>query len=159
MMTLKVLLKIERAFIVLLLSVAAVFEVFQIVARATTGVGWAWGNGVVVMLTIWACFLAGAVGIELGDHIALDIVAKRLPGRSRNVIQILVDILLLVFVGTLFAFSLNYLVFLTQFGGTSLNTYLPAWVEFLGVPVSACLMTIHSLHQLVLHVRKVLLVC
>ncbi|HET7629390.1 MAG TPA: TRAP transporter small permease subunit [Bacillales bacterium] len=132
---------------------AVALGIVQIIARYVFSTGWPWGNGIVVMLAVWGSLFAGAAAIESREHISIDIVMKAFPISWQSKINLIANLLTTLFVGTLCYFSIHYFFFLVEFGGTSLLTYLPAWVEFIGIPVSTFFMTIHGFRNVVSLIR------
>jgi C4-dicarboxylate transporter DctQ subunit len=145
--------RLEKWLTTICLLGAVVVGIVQIIARYVFSTGWPWGNGIVVMLAVWGSLFAGAAAIESKEHISIDIVMKAFPPSWQNKINLIAHCLTTVFVATLCYFSINYFFFLVEFGGTSLLTYLPAWVDFLGIPVSTFFMTIHGVRNVVRSLR------
>jgi TRAP-type C4-dicarboxylate transport system permease small subunit len=151
----KQLIKIEKMIAVTLLSIAGSFGMFNIFARYIFGIGWPWSDGIIVMFTIWGSFIASAVVIEQKEHIVIDAFIERLKPRLYKIAVIIANLLTIIFVSALLVLSLNHIKFLFDFGGTSLQTYLPAWLEFIGIPLSLLLMTFHSIHRTIATIRGV----
>lgn len=144
----RVLTHIESLVSFVLIMVALVLGLLQILLREAFHVGLVWGNGILVMLTVWAALIAASVGVERGAHISLDLLTDRLRGRTKRLVQMVTVALTLAFVLAILYYSVQYELFVAATGIDSISTYIPQWIEFLGVPVAMLLMAIHLGRQL-----------
>jgi TRAP-type C4-dicarboxylate transport system permease small subunit len=138
------LIRFEQWVIVLFILGAAFIGITQIILRYLFGLGFVWSDGIVIMLTIGGSLTAAACVIETKGHIAIDILVLKLPQNMQRFTEILAHLLTTIFLITLCLLSFSNIKFLFNFGGKSLITYLPAWVEFLVLPIPLSLMVIHS---------------
>jgi len=131
-----------------LLFILLVINVAQIVVRPVTG-GWIWVNDLSRLLIIWVIMVGAAAAIGLREHLVVDLVIERLPGRLRTVtlylirgVEILVGVILLVsgFVVATQRMSIPYI----QLGAPTGFAYLA--LPFLGLfmTVFGLLMSIRS---------------
>ena len=139
------LIRIERAVTVFLILAAASFSLITIIARYFFGLGFPWSDGIFVMLTIWGGLIASATIIDKRGHICMDAVISKFPSNMQRWLTLLGDLIATFFLLFLLTLSINQLVFLFYSGGNSLLTYLPAWIEFIGIPISLVFMVIHYL--------------
>lgn len=149
----ELILRIERNITVFLILSAGVLGLTQIIGRYLFNWGVVWGEGIIIMLTVWGALLASASILETKGHVVMDAVVQMLPSRIQKITLFLASILTSVFFIWLCYLSFKNLFFLVEYGGTSLHTYLPAWVEFIGVPISLALGVFHSLAQVVKGIR------
>jgi TRAP-type C4-dicarboxylate transport system permease small subunit len=151
----KRLIKIEKSIAITFLLISGTFGLFNIFARYLFGLGWPWSDGIVVMFTIWGSLIASAIVIEQKGHIVIDVIIAKLKPPYHKIAVFVSNLITTTFLTILFLLSLNQLKFLLSFGGTSLQTYLPAWIEFIGVPFSLFLMVLHSTHRTIVSIRGV----
>jgi TRAP-type C4-dicarboxylate transport system permease small subunit len=138
------LIRFEQSIIVLFILGAAFIGIIQIILRYLFGLGFVWSDGIVIMLTIGGSLTASATVIEKKGHIAIDILVQKLPQHMQRFMQIVANLLTTIFLLILCLLSFSHIKFLYNFGGESLITYLPAWVEFSVLPATLTLMVIHS---------------
>jgi TRAP-type C4-dicarboxylate transport system permease small subunit len=100
---------------------------------------------------IWVVFLGAAYCSKSNRHIVIDGFVLALPGPLRAYLQVAVDLLTLVLMGTLVYYGWVLTVFTTQPTST---LYVPMSVIYVVVPLSALVIAIRSVGAIVDHVRK-----
>ena len=101
---------------------------------------------------IWVVFLGAAYCSKSNRHIVIDGLVLALPLRVRACLQVVVDLLTLVLLGTLLYYGWFLTVFTTQPTSTLL---VPMSVVYVVVPLSALVMGLRLLGTLVDHVRRI----
>lgn len=134
---------------VALLAAASLLGLVTVVLRYFFGIGFAWAQGVLILATVVASYLACSGAVRTHEHLRFDLILSRLPPRSRSVVRALVSLLIVAFLGLLLVLVVRFLRFEVKFGGTSLDTYLPEWLPPLGVAVAIAMMTLRYLQRLV----------
>jgi len=99
---------------------------------------------------IWIVFLGAAYCSKTCRHIVIDGFVLALPGRIRAYLQVAVDLLILVLMGTLVYYGWALTVFTTQPTST---LYVPMSVVYVVVPLSALAILIRSVGILIGHIR------
>ncbi len=100
---------------------------------------------------IWVVFLGAAYCSKAYRHIVIDSLALALPGRLRAYLQVAVDLLTMVLMGTLLYYGWALTVFTTQPTST---LYVPMSVVYVVVPISAMAILIRSIGTLIDHIRR-----
>lgn len=134
---------------VTLLAAAALLGLVTIVLRYGFGIGFAWAQGVLILMTVIAAYLACSGAVHTDEHIRFDLILNRVPPRARYATKAFVNLLIVAFLGLVVVLVVRFLRFQVKFGGTSLDTYLPDWVPPLGVAVAIAMMTLRYLQYLV----------
>lgn len=97
-------------FILGILMVVMVIVIFtQVVLRYGFQSATNWADEVARYCMIWMIFLACPVGYRRHSHIRIDVVVRYLPERVQQILELLMYILQIVFLGVLFRSSLIYI--------------------------------------------------
>lgn len=99
---------------------------------------------------IWIVFLGAAYCSKSCRHIVIDGLVLALPGRLRAYLQVAVDLLIMILMGTLVYYGWALTVFTTQPTST---LYVPMSVVYVVVPLSALAILIRSIGTLIDHIR------
>jgi TRAP-type C4-dicarboxylate transport system permease small subunit len=102
---------------------------------------------------IWVVFLGAAYCSKAYRHIVIDGLVLSLPGRIRAYLQVAVDLLIMVLMGTLVYYGWALTVFTTQPTST---LYVPMSVVYVVVPMSALVILVRSIGTLINHIRRVI---
>ena len=71
---------------------------YGVVLRYVLGASTVWQTELAVYFLMFAAFVGGAYGLKHGDHVRIDIVVNRLPGRVRLFINFVAVVLGFVFI-------------------------------------------------------------
>jgi TRAP-type C4-dicarboxylate transport system permease small subunit len=118
----------------------------DIVTR-TIGHPWLWLQEVTSTLFIYGIFVGAAVATRRNDHLYLTAVADALRGRSRLVVELVVRLTVLIVAGCLVYFG--YLNYLRGFGSFRLPSMTPIASLYAAIPLSAALIFLFTVEQLV----------
>jgi TRAP-type C4-dicarboxylate transport system permease small subunit len=133
-----------ETFVIKVLLVFMVGLVF--VAASTRYVGYPinWSVDMAVCLFAWCTFLGGDVAMRNNKLMNVDFVIKKLPGKKRNIIEIINLLIILIFLAALIGFGawLSYTTRFRTFQGIPGFSY--TWVT-LSVPIAAILMVITTI--------------
>lgn len=97
-----------RAWTLLLALALFLVVISTVVLRGTVGKVPSWSEEVPRYLLIWVGFMAAACGVDLKEHIALEVLLERARGRLATLLASLVDLAIL-------GFGLVMLVYGVQF--------------------------------------------
>lgn len=137
---------------VTLLAAASILGLATVVLRYGFGIGFAWAQGVLILMTVVASYLACSGAVHTNEHIHFDLILNQLGPRARQGARAFVDLVVVAFLGLLLVLVVQFLRFQVKFGGTSLDTYLPQWLPPLGVSVAIAMMTLRYLQRFVVAV-------
>lgn len=123
---------------------------YQVVLRYVFSSGYQWMEGWIVLLTVWAALFGGSRAIRDRIHARVGVLADALPRRPRQVLNLLVIALCIVFCVTMMTFGLQYVQFMYGTGSRSLRVQIPAWQVFIIVPT---FLGLYALRYLIEFVR------
>jgi len=106
-----------------------------------------WSEEVATICFVWFVFLGSSVAYRKNAHLGVDLLVKRLPGKIRVVVEIIVDIVLIVINVYLFYLSIKY-VGKTYVKPTAVLAISSAYVSS-SLIVSFGLCTLHAVVKLV----------
>ncbi|WZL74378.1 TRAP transporter small permease [Clostridiaceae bacterium 35-E11] len=133
----------------LALSVAIVFVVtfLQVISRFVFKLGIPWSTDIIRLAFVYTVFLGAALGMREKGHLNVDVVFNALPERTRNIVGIGINMLLLGFFVFLFVLGMQF----TQTGLTQGAPYvqMPMSVYYFSVPLSALLMFYYLIQHMV----------
>jgi len=122
---------------------------YQVVLRYVFSTGYQWMEGWIVLLTVWAALFGGSRAIRDRIHARVGVLADALPRRPRQILNLIVIALCIVFCATMFTFGLQYAQFMYGTGARSLRVQIPAWQVFSIVPVFLGLYTVRYVMEFV----------
>lgn len=148
----KVLHRLEELLLVALFLAAFVVLCAQILGRHVLPYPLAWSEEAARFLFLWIVFLGAAYLVRRNGHIAITLLTRRLPARTRTAVYIAVQCGVLVFAillcrhGTEVAFKVRELP-------TIAMEISSAW-EYAAVPVSAAVIAVRTLFGIVRALRE-----
>ncbi|MGE0312239.1 MAG: TRAP transporter small permease [Lautropia sp.] len=92
------------------LVVVVLSTCWGVLTRYVTSQPAAWSGEVAAIAFAWMVFVGAAAGFKYGMHVTIDVVVARLPAASRRRLTVMADSLVLVFLGTLFALSVEFAI-------------------------------------------------
>lgn len=124
----------EDALLVVLLTALVLLAAGQIVLRNFLGIGFIWADEALRMLVLWLA-VAGAVAASRGDkHINIAILDRFLPGRWKNLKDLLVHVFTAGICGVVAWNGLLFVQTSREFGDLLLDR-VPAWLLQIVLPV------------------------
>jgi TRAP-type C4-dicarboxylate transport system permease small subunit len=130
--------------ILLLASTLIICE--AVALRYVIGAPTVWQTELSIYLLMFAAFVGGAYGLKHGDHVNVDLVIDRLPGRARVAANVLAAILGLVFVVVVGWISFGLWWEATESGETSGTAWNPPMTfPYFIVPLGMALMGLQYL--------------
>lgn len=113
-----------------------------------------WADEMVIYLTTWAIWLAGARAIMSADHVKSDFFVERLSPLWRQRLALLQDFGSFVFCLTVMVGGIQVVALALAFGERSDSSLAtPLWVYYLCLPVGLASISIRYLERLVCGVR------
>ena len=148
-----VLTQIERAIVIVTLSVASLLGLMQVVLRYGFSTGFEWTEGITIALVIWGSLVGASIAARERIHIRLDLVVDLMPGPLRRTVEIGAVLVSVFFIGYVLILAVQFEVYLYGSGMESLMTYLPEWVTFLGAPVALSMLFVRYVQTLIRVIR------
>jgi len=139
--------------VLILVSTLIVCE--AVTLRYVIGAPTVWQTELSIYLLMFAAFVGGAYGLKHGDHVNVNIVIGRLPGRARVAANIVAALLGLLFVVVVAVISFKLWWFATSTGqrsGTAWNP--PMTFPYFIVPLGMTLMGLQYLSIIYDRVRE-----
>lgn len=99
--------KVEKALLVISLSVMTVVIIYQVVLRYVFSASNAWSEELARYLMIFAVMVASAIALRKNSHLQIDIIINLFKPRVRALFTIVSTMIGLVFLGYLFVYSLS----------------------------------------------------
>ncbi|MCE9657366.1 MAG: TRAP transporter small permease [Burkholderiales bacterium] len=128
----------EEAVAGLALVVVVLVTCWGVVTRYVTEQPATWAGEVAGIAFAWLVFLGAAAGFKYGMHVAIDMLVTALPRKPRRVLMTLVDLLVLVFLATLFVLAVQFSI--DAWTDPTSVLRLPRSVTYVSVVVgSACM--------------------
>lgn len=111
-----------------------------------------WTEEVILVCMVWMCFLGSSVATKHNEHIFIDFVVALVPRRLARAMQI-TSMTLVTGVLVILIWQGALLVERTQ-EVTTIALGIPTMYMYLAIPISALLMLIHNLRNLVSAIRS-----
>jgi TRAP-type C4-dicarboxylate transport system permease small subunit len=124
---------------------------FDIVTR-TIGHPWLWLQEVTSTLFIYAIFIGAAVATRRNDHLYLTAISESLHGTPRMIVEIIIRMVVLAVAFCLIWFG--YINYLRGFGSFRLPSGTPIASLYAVIPLSAVLIALFTVEQLVNGIRN-----
>jgi len=84
--------RLEGAVLVTILTATIGFAVTQVLLRNFLHAGLAWGDPLVRILVLWLGMVGAMIASRRHEHIHIDVFARRLPPRGREIVHRLTDL-------------------------------------------------------------------
>ena len=137
----KMLRNIENALLCLLLAFMLTLAMTQIVLRLLDS-GFFWIDPLLRLLVLWAGLLGAVVACREGQHIAIDLFSRFVPGRYNRYLQALLSLFSSGICFVLTWFSLYFVRDEAVYGGRVL-LFMPSWLQNSIFPLAFLLMGLH----------------
>ena len=111
-----------------------------------------WTEEVILVCMVWMCFLGSSVATKYNEHIFIDFVVALVPRRLARAMQI-TSMTLVTGVLVILIWQGALLVERTQ-EVTTIALGIPTMYMYAAIPISAFLMLIHNLRNLVSAIRS-----
>ncbi|WP_249777615.1 TRAP transporter small permease [Paenalkalicoccus suaedae] len=139
----KTLARIEEAFIAITLLVVTTVLFVNIVLRYGFSANRSWAEELIRYGMIWIAFVGGAVCFRRGAHVGVDFILSFVKGRGQLLIGILVNVASIIFMGFLFKYGMDLIIFTQGTGQITPSLQIPLFYIYLAIPVGAALSIIH----------------
>jgi TRAP-type C4-dicarboxylate transport system permease small subunit len=138
-------LRIESAFSMALLALLIVL-VFVAAVLRWFGISIVWSVDMAQLLFTWLCFIGADLAYYHNKHMGVDLIKKRFHTKSALVLDILLNVLVMIFVASIFYYGTKLSIsnYVRKFNS------LPVSYSFatIAAPIGACLMFLTGLQKL-----------
>lgn len=143
-----------RWLLILLCVVMFVVVGFNVFSRYVLNSSLGWADELARFVFIWVSFLGAVVAYQKNEHVGLDFVVNRIASQKARLllrligeVLVLLVLLCLVYYGRIVAMSAT---------NVSPALYIPMWIVYIVVPLSASLMVLINLWKIKEHVKKIM---
>jgi TRAP-type C4-dicarboxylate transport system permease small subunit len=136
--------RLEDGLLVVLLAAMIALAGAQILLRNLADTGIAWGDPLLRVLVLWVGLMGAMAATRDHNHIAVDVLSRLLPPRSRDAVRAATD-LFAALVCAVLAYHGGRLVALDLRDGTRAFAGVPAWVCELIIPLAFAAMALRFL--------------
>lgn len=113
-----------------------------------------WGEEMSVTFMIWFVFLGIILGLHENLHIGITMFVKKLPKKAQFAIEILVNLLIMVYAIILLVYGYIYASNIFAFGNRLTATGLPAAIHYIVVPIAGVLLILVLIGKIAEHVSN-----
>lgn len=135
----------EKTVITVGFGIATLLLFTNVVMRYLFDSGLTWVLEAVQYLFAWVVLIGAAHGVKAGIHLGIDILVEKFSEHIQRYISLFALALSLLFVGTTFVLSIEYIVKIYAWGDLSLDLQIPQWIPYLAIPIGLGLMFYHFL--------------
>ncbi|MCS7268409.1 MAG: TRAP transporter small permease [Geminicoccaceae bacterium] len=137
---------LARAWTLLLAAALFAIVVATVVQRATIGKVPSWSEEVPRYLLIWIGFMAAACGVDLKEHIALELLLEKARGRGATILWSVIDLAVLAFGCVMLVFGIG---FVREFGSDFMESipFRNIWY-YISLPISGGLIVLFAARDL-----------
>ena len=140
-----------KCILVVLMAVISFLGIFQVIMRSMGSVP-AWTEESIRFLFIWATCIAAAIGVKENIHIGIDVFVNLLPKLGRQIIEVIIQLILIVFDVFIVIYGFNLVAKTVAQPSPALR--LPMSYVYLAIPVLGILGVFYSLQEIVRIIRE-----
>jgi TRAP-type C4-dicarboxylate transport system permease small subunit len=137
--------QVTKVFVLILATGIFAIILFTVVSRY--GFTWvlSWSEEVPRYLLIWVSFLSAAVGVDISDHIAFDLIYRKFTGLRLKILQFVIN-------GSIVGFGVLMLIY----GIVFVRDFGPDWMEsipftnvwyYTAMPISGALIVLFAIRN------------
>jgi TRAP-type C4-dicarboxylate transport system permease small subunit len=119
---------------------------YGVFLRYVLGVSTVWQTELAIYFLMFAAFVGGAYGLKHGDHVKIDVVVDRLPGRVRLFVNFVAVVLSLLFIAIIGVLSFDLWWEAVERGRRSSTAWnIPLAYPYFMLPLGMALMALQYL--------------
>ena len=130
---------LEEGFMAFALAFMTLLTFIQVVLREF-GTGWVWSLEATTYTFAWMVLVGMSYGVRTKSHIAVDLVARKLPPAMRRIMALIAVALCLLYCGFMFYGGSIFVDRLMVLGNNARDIPLPRWVLTSIMPVAFTLL-------------------
>jgi TRAP-type transport system small permease protein len=144
--------KIQLVIGVLSLSTFIVAIMIQIITRHL-GIAVIWTEEVANYSFIWSVFMGASVAVNKKDHFSFDLLGKKLEGKKRITLVMVIDSIILLFAFSLLYYGIEVVQNFWNYNWASLPAMKMGYV-WISIPIMGLTMCIYSINHLLNSVKE-----
>ncbi|HLR59961.1 MAG TPA: TRAP transporter small permease [Pseudogracilibacillus sp.] len=136
---------IERIEIVISIALAAAMTIIlfiNVLFRYFLNDPLFWANEASIFMMAWLTFIGGSLGLKYKTQASITLFVNRLSDKNQRILQIITQIIILIFMAILLYLSWDWVLSLTATVSSSMR--IPMWIPYSCVPVGLTFAFIHS---------------
>lgn len=141
---------LEEWLIAFLIGAATIVIFFAVVHRFLSGVPYiqdytvrmdvSWAQELCIFMFVWMAKFGAAYGVRTGIHVGVDVIIRKLTGRSQRALILFGLLAGALFTGTVATLGANFVWHIGHTDQTSSDLEIPMWWVYLCVPLGSSLM-------------------
>jgi len=140
---LKTLVKAENYFVGIMIILATLLLFANIILRYFFNANTTWAEEFVRYAMIWITFIGMAICFKKGIHFSVDILIKSLPDKGSRLLQIIINIISIIFMLLLIYYGMEITIFNFHSGQITPSLEIGIFWVYLAIPVGAALSLLH----------------
>lgn len=142
--------KIEDYFVGSMIILATVLLFTNIILRYFFNANTTWAEEFVRYSMIWITFLGMAICFRKGIHFSVDILLKSISYKSSKILQIIINIISIIFILLIIYYGIEITVFNFNSGQITPSLEIGIFWVYLAIPVGASLSLLHIIMNTIL---------
>jgi len=138
----------------ILMFLITVIAFIQVIFRYVLKLPLAWTEEYIVYLFAWMIYIGASYCTGEKSHLQMEVFYNRLSIKGKKVLDLISDILWLVFTIIMFKSSFTVTKMVYSKGVVTLAAGIPCWIGYLSVTVCMLLMGIHLINNLIEDVMR-----
>lgn len=110
-----------------------------------------WAEEMARYLFVWITFVGGGLGVGTNIHVGVDSIVEILPAQLKQVVEICVELMIVVFVVALIYVGAQFAWF--GMNADALLLPMPMGVVYLAVPIGGAVMLVNLLSNVLTHLQ------
>lgn len=139
---LQILNKIEDNTASSLLIVTSLLVFVQVVLRKGFNYSISWSEEVSRMMIAWFIFIGSSMAVKENAHVSMDVLATILTGRVKIIIDIIVNIVNIIFCIMIINAGIGMIKSAMEIGSMATSIRIPLYIPYASVPVGMFLMLV-----------------
>ena len=146
--------KFEEVFIGSLMLISILLVAANVLLRQFS-MGIAWTEELIRYLIVWITFIGASICIREGSHISIDFLQEFTKGKFKHYVNVMVNVVCIIFSVLLTYYAYLYLVDIGEKNQLSPAMGIPIVYFYSVILISAVLMLIRYIENLVLLVKQI----
>lgn len=148
----RILLSVTTSVIIGFSVVMVVVTLAQVIFRYVISAPLPWSEELARYCFVWIVFLGGAIGLDRGIHLGVDILVNMFPDRFRTGFELLSNLLIMCFAATVVYASFPVISMNMMQRSPALGVQM-TWV-YIAIPISMCLIILICTERIFTIVRS-----
>ena len=153
---LEILNKIEDNTASILLIITSLLVFVQVILRKGFNYSISWSEEMSRMMIAWFIFIGSSMAVKEKAHVSMDVLAELLKGRVKIIIEIVVNIINIIFCIMIINAGIGMIKSAVEIGAMATSIRIPLYIPYASVPVGISLMLLRYMVILINRVKALL---